>query len=310
MTVRMTPTNRVRLQVLRLSAAGALALIAPHGVAGAAPMDRPVQSPRIVSQLPSMWHVAHVDDHLNIHHGSGAERPQVAVVDLQSSYVRIVPEPRSGWGTSVVTQPSFWSGDALYQGTRVDATWAEVGPNLSIAMTGTHTTATGSLTTFSEVRLSPPSNGAISMTLSATTNISGSVSLDNRSGEAFKQLMLSSMHVSSQQWDARLARVDETKIALPADGWLVRSPVAGRAFGLLGGTSCWKSNAPSVAVELAEPMPITGWVDGSKTDPNEDNVGMWAASDAVLASWSYRVVARHSSVAHCLWLPATLLPGE
>ena len=38
-------------------------------------------------------------------------------------------------------------------------------------------------------------------------------------------------------------------------------------------------------------MDITGWVTES-TDPNDDNVGLWAAADEVLDSWEYVIYSR------------------
>ncbi len=52
-----------------------------------------------------------------------------------------------------------------------------------------------------------------------------------------------------------------------------------------------EANAPSIEVTLDEPMQITGWVTPSN-DPNDDNVGFWAASNQIIQSWQYTVIAK------------------
>jgi hypothetical protein len=42
-------------------------------------------------------------------------------------------------------------------------------------------------------------------------------------------------------------------------------------FGLNGGTSSWKTNAPSIDVVLNEALQVAGWVTQS-SDPNDDNI--------------------------------------
>jgi hypothetical protein len=128
--------------------------------------------------------------------------------------------------------------------------------------------------------------------LSATIsiNVDGNLELDNRPGEAFKPVMLSSMHISANMWDTKLAYVDSQSFEVPEEGWIIQPPTEGRVFGLQGGTSDWKTNAPTIEVTLDEPMQITGWVTPS-SDPNDDNVGFWAASDQIIQSWRYKVIA-------------------
>lgn len=60
----------------------------------------------------------------------------------------------------------------------------------------------GGLQVSLEVRLSPPAGYGLTARV-RTTSVTGNVALDNRPGEAFKTVMLSSMRVSSTQWDAR-----------------------------------------------------------------------------------------------------------
>src|SRR5579859_6721373 len=123
------------------------------------------------------------------------------------------------------------------------------------------------------------------------TTVAGNTQLDHRSGEAFKPLMLSSMHVSSTQWDTQAAYADDHIISLPLSGWIIHPPIEAQHLGLKGGTSSWKTNAPTMEVTLDRPMQVTGWVTQSN-NPNDDNVGFWSASDTVLSAWSYEVIVR------------------
>jgi hypothetical protein len=141
------------------------------------------------------------------------------------------------------------------------------------------------------VLIHPPAEGRIRAEVSITTE--GDVTLDPRPNEAFKPLMMSSMRVSDRQWDASGAYVGGEQLAIPEDGWIAPTPVSGKTFGLKGGTSEWKTNAPTIEITLPEVMPVTGWVTRS-TDPNDDNVGWWPASDTVIREWRYTITAKGS----------------
>jgi hypothetical protein len=195
--------------------------------------------------------------------------------------------------------PSFWSG-GLHQGTPV--TWKSrvEGPELVLTVTGLEVCAGGSVQTTCEVRLGPPDGGALTCAVSAVT--AGVVPLDARPGEAFKPVMLSSMHIADEQWDAQTAYIGCRRVPLPASGWIASTSERTTTFGLLGGTSAWKVRAPSVRVSLAQPLVVTGWVTATQ-DPNDDNVGLWAAADQVLGAWMYRVVVGRSTELGCGYLP-------
>jgi hypothetical protein len=89
-------------------------------------------------------------------------------------------------------------------------------------------------------------------------------------------------------WDSPAAFVGSQPFALPEEGWIVRPAQPATLWGLRGGSSSWKTNAPAVEISMDRSLPVTGWVT-KKTDGNEDNVGLWTASDQVLSSWQYRV---------------------
>lgn len=234
---------------------------------------------------PGSWSVTRRGDILEIAYGRDADFPQVAALHLDSGYFRMNTDPGSGWGTSVILLPAFWSDGIYHQGAPVAAEWTIDGCDLRITLAGT----IAGLQVSGEVRLSPPANNTLVAVV--TIHVSGSATLDNRPGEAFKLVMLSSMHESDTVWDALAAFVEMQPLGLPASGWIVQPPASGRSFGLTGGTSSWKTNAPTIEVTFDNPQTITGWVTPS-ADPNDDNVGLWAAVSAVPASWQYTLTAR------------------
>ena len=238
---------------------------------------------------------------LEIAYGSGTSWPQYAALHLDSSYFRLVHDTDAGWGTSIILLPAFWSGGIYYQGAPVAYTCHTDGSDLVMSITGTIDGLSVSL----EVRISPPADDSI--VAQVTTQVNGSVSIDPRLGEAFKPVMLSSMHISSTIWDAAYAYAGCCTYPIPPSGWIIQPPAVAPVFGLVGGASEWKTKAPTIEVVLDRPMQITGWVTLS-SDPNDDNVGFWAASDDLLSSWSYQVTAKPSPT-QCLALSKTASPS-
>ncbi len=235
--------------------------------------------------LSKSWDIAEKGTIAQICYGAGADFPQYAALHLESGYFRMNYGPESGWGTSVILFPSFWQGGFYYQGAPVSYTWTTEGSDLLLSFAG----SISSLNISGNIRIIPPSQNSLSATISV--NIDGNVELDDRPGEAFKPVMLSSMHISANMWDTRLAYIDSQSFEIPEEGWVVQPPAEGKVFGLEGGTSDWETNAPTIEVTLGQPMQITGWVTHS-SDPNDDNVGLWAASDQIIQSWQYTVTAK------------------
>jgi hypothetical protein len=238
--------------------------------------------------VTATWRVNQSGNILQIAYGSGVSYPQYGALDVNSGYFRLNYGPGSGWGTSVILLPSFWSKTACApggycQGAPVTPFWRVVGTDLVIILQGT----IGGLHVSTSMRLLPPAKNSI--TAQVATTVQGSISLDNRPGEAYKPVMLSSMHISSSLWDAQFAYAGGKTIAFPASGWIVQPPVNAQTFGLRGGTSSWKTNAPTVQVTLDRSLQVTGWVT-SDNNPNDDNVGFWCATDTVLPAWSYTIV--------------------
>jgi len=231
------------------------------------------------------WSITRNGDILEIAYGSGTSFPQYAALHLDSSYFRMNYGPESGWGTSVILLPSFWTGGNYYQGAPIEVKYTRRGKNLLLKFNGT----ISGLDVRGTVYLYPPRENQISAMVSV--RVRGNAVLDNRPGEAFKPVMLSSMHIDDDNWDVQSAYIDSQSFQIPSEGWIINPPALSNIFGLEGGTSSWKTNAPTIEIDLDREMQITGWVTSSD-DPNDDNVGMWAASDRVLRSWRYTIIAK------------------
>lgn len=234
----------------------------------------------------SAWSVTERNNTIEIVYGCGTDFVQYAVIHLESSYFRMNYGPESGWGTSIVLLPSFWENGYLYQGAPISVSWEIKESNLVVPFTGT----ISSLNVHGELVIKQPRDDSIQVTI-IIKNIEGNVILDDRPWEAFKSVMLSSMYISDTIWDAHSAYVDSQIFEFPHEGGIIEPPVEGITFGLKGGSSTWKTNAPTIEITLEQPRSITGWVTAS-TDANDDNIGFWAASEQVIRSWQYTAVAK------------------
>ena len=232
------------------------------------------------------WRVTQNRNIIAVNFGEARAFPQIAALHLESSYFRLT-RGGCGWGTSVVLMPSLWAMNRLFQGARVQARWRVDGENLCFSLSG----RIAHLDVTAQIALHPPE--ADSVKAQVQVKVEGDAALDQfldeRPGEAFKPVMLSSMRLNDNLWDACDAFVDEARVALPAHGW-IGAGASGTRFGLRGGTSRWKTLAPTTEIVLDRELPIRGWVTPSR-DPNDDNIGLWAASSTLLRSWNYTVVA-------------------
>ena len=242
----------------------------------------------LLSTAKNTWSVNQNGTILQIGYGSGTNFPQYAALDLNSGYLRMVYSTTSQWGTSVVLLPALWSQAACptdyCQGAPITATWKTMGTNLVFSIQGTIAT----LNVASTLALTPPANNVFAAQVS--TKVTGTIKLDNRPGEAFKPVMLSSMHISSTEWDSQAAFSGTQTYSYPSSGWILQPPIVTRNFGLQGGTSSYKVNAPTVEIALDQGRQVTGWVTSS-TNTNDDNIGFWCATSKVLASWSFGITA-------------------
>ncbi|MCI4627022.1 MAG: hypothetical protein L3V56_13835, partial [Candidatus Magnetoovum sp. WYHC-5] len=247
------------------------------------------------------------DNTLEIYYKFNGTTPQYAVIDLDDSYFRMVYNTNSGansgWGTSVILFPSFWTkgicddnddDDNLCQGTPIEINTITIdGDELVISITG----EIGGLSAQGQIRLLPPHYNSFSVIVNMTIN--GDADLDtSKIGEIFKPVKLSSMHISAANWDAQLAFAGSNTFEIPQTEWLIQPQeyIVAERFGLIGGTSTWKTNAPTIEITLNQPLQIAGWVTGS-ANANDDNVGLWASSNQILSSWQYTITVKpHYSV--------------
>ena len=264
------------------------ALLLVAVVASCAPAH--AASPVRASAGTKTWSVSRDGSVLQIGYGSGVDFPQYAALHLRSSFFRMVYSRAAGWGTSVILLPALWSKASCptdyCQGAPVTASWRKSGADLVLSIHGTIAT----LKVAATVTLTPPAKKTLVAHVS--TKVTGTIKLDKRPGEAFKPVMLSSMHDSSTLWDSRTAFIRTRVRRFPPSGWIIHPPVTTRNFGLRGGTSSFKNNAPTVEVTLKQRRPVTGWLKRmNPPNTNKDNVGFWCAANKVLPSWSFSVTA-------------------
>ncbi len=247
----------------------------------------------MASSVGTGWVTQQAGNVFEVYYDDGNNTLQYATLHTDSGYLRINYGAGSAWGTSVILPPSFWSQGAYYQGTALTIAQAVVGETLVITGTGT----LGGLDFNTRVTMYPPTGAYLYAHVTGTSQ--GNPPLDNRPGEAFKPVMLSSMHVSATQWDAQGAYADCTEVDIPSSGWVFSPPASGQVLGLRGGTSAWQTNTPTIEIHMSTPYTITGWVTFD-TNPAHDNIGLWAASDAVLAHWEYDITSSPLPTLACL----------
>lgn len=232
------------------------------------------------------WSVEVSSSEMEIFYGTRGNYAEMMAMDLTSSYYRLNTGPGCGWGTSVILWPSYWSNNQLYQGGPVATeNWSKAGSDLVLYVTGT----VGGLTCSAKMQLSPPVGKSFSVTVWESNT--GNVTIDPRPNEAFKPVMLSSMNEGPTSWDSYNVLTSAGLNWYPSSGWINKGPSV-TGFQVTGGNSSWKTNAPTMTVTMDSARPVTGWVTPS-TDPNDDNVGVWAASPsmAIQRSYRYTVVA-------------------
>ena len=231
------------------------------------------------------WSVSQRGNIVEAGYGGEFDFPQYAALHTDSSYLRLNYGPGSGWGTSIILLPSFWEAGKYYQGAPITAAWRSEGLDLVILFTG----LISGLQVRGQIRLTPPAQNLISAAV--MVQVDGKANLDRRPGEAFKPVALSSMHISVDCWDAASAQVDSQSFRIPARGWIIRPPAIGRVFALRAGSSSWKIKAPTLEVVLSENRAIAGWKADS-SNPDDDNLSIWAAADHVIPFCQYTVTAK------------------
>jgi hypothetical protein len=254
-------------------------------VASGFPATRTFENAAATPTKNKSWDVVQTDQIFEVSYGGNFDFPQYAALHTESAFLRLNYGKLSGWGTSIVLLPSFWSAGRYYQGAPIKTSWRTEDSDLVFAFTG----LIGGLLVDGQILLEPPAANLISGTV--ILFFQGGIDLDRRAGEAFKPVVLSSMHTSANYWDARFAQVGPYMFRIPVDGWITSSDIRSRFFALKGGSSLWKTNAPTVEIVLKDELQIAGWK-AQSSNPNDDNVGLWAASDEVLTFCQYSFVVK------------------
>jgi len=241
--------------------------------------------------LSCRWNLTQHEDILELGYGKGGDFPQYAALHLNDSYFRLNYGPGCGWGTSTILLPVFWETGKRgpTQGSRIRVEECKLeGRDCDLFFSG----IIASLEAHGQLHLMAPRSDSISVLV--RLSLDGKVTLNHhRSFEMFKPVMLSSMHIAADKWDAKSAFVGRQSFQVPDRKWIIQPCATGRTFGLRGGRSKWQTYgpAPTIQILLDKPMTITGWVTPSD-DPNDDNIGFWAAPDGMLRSWQYRITAK------------------
>ena len=249
---------------------------------------------------------------------SGKALTEYGELHLDNSMLQLSYGPSSDWGTSVILLPTLWSQMSCSQSplkgycqnapvTLQDAQGHDIhtAPEIPVVQQITTQNATlfihgtiAGLDVTLKLQLFEPTDNYHIRARVTTTHVSGNVVLDTHpQNDAFRPLMLSSMHISASQWASQKAYADEQPFTLPnpGDTWIIQPSQVAQKFGLIGGASSWEQSAPSIEVQLEQPqlMWITGWVSES-SNPNNDNVVFWCGSNKKLDSWSYTLLVSES----------------
>jgi hypothetical protein len=240
----------------------------------------PICSAVVPPAAASYWSAARKGQILEVAYGVGSDFPQYAALHTESSFLRLNYGKQSGWGTSIVLLPSFWSDNRYHQGALITTRLHHDGTVLEISFAGSIST----LRVEGQILLSPPAAAMLSGTV--RINVDGDIQLERRLYESFKPVVLSSMHLSAREWDAASVQVEGRIFQMPVRGWIIGPPIIGKMFALIGGTSDSKDNAPTLEIALPEKHLITGWKTES-SNSDDDNIGLWVATEEVVRHWEY-----------------------
>jgi hypothetical protein len=260
---------------------------------------------------------------VEIGYGCDAHFPQYAALHTDSGYLRLTCGPQTTWGTSVVLLPVVWeqgrSGPTQGAPLQITACQEQAG----ILTLVFHSAFAGLIVTGS-LRFARPH--AQEMQVDVQVGVKGRVALNQEHArEAFKMVMLSSMHLSADCWDTDLAFIGTETFPLPDnDNWLLPAPhtrplLSPHTFGLRGGRSRWQPRLPAPTIRIAalqgdidnlqggpvlerNEWQVGGWISspgsGARGGPNSDNVGMWAVDTSVCQTdtflsrfWRYSITA-------------------
>lgn len=229
---------------------------------------------------------------LEIAYGTNGNSPQVMALHTHSGYARLICGAGTTWGTSVVILPVVWEHghDGPTQGAYLYVNDIDVGRHAVIVR---FTSAIAGISVGGTLRLLPPTE--VSIQADVSVMVAGTVALDpQRQEEAFKLVMLSSMHLGEHTFDTDAAFVGIDSFCLPApDRWIVQPRRRCHTFGLRGGVSAWQQGmpAPTVTIQFLEPVFVSCWKSTPHYGADSDNVGLWAATPEIQRAWEYRITA-------------------
>lgn len=211
--------------------------------------------------------------------------PQIFALHKNDGAMRLTYLPDGSWGTAVYPL-GYWHDDYYVKGITIDNfDYHEQSSNLVLELTA----STQDIDTIDYIiTLYPPQDNSTRANVEMT--ISNTIELDNRpvQGETFQLAVLASMNIGNNLWDAKQAYAGVTVVDTPDSEFIFDNVIRTRKFGLIGGTSDWKENAPTIKIISDRDVYIQGWVTPS-TDTDDDNIGMWGGQDEMVLSWSYAV---------------------
>lgn len=234
----------------------------------------------------SLWSVKDGDIIIEVGYYSNGSYPQVFALHKNDGAMRLTYLNGGGWGTSVYPL-GYWH-NGYVKGIDISGfSYHEQGSNLVLELTA-FTQDIGTINYI--VTLYPPEDNLTKAKVEMA--ISNTIELDNRpvQGEAFQLAVLASMNVDNNLWDAKQAYAGEIIADIPDSEFIFDNVTQTTKFGLIGGTSEWKENAPTIEIISDRNVYVQGWVTSS-TNPNDDNIGMWGGLDEAVLSWSYEVKA-------------------
>lgn len=210
--------------------------------------------------------------------------PQIFALHKNDGAMRLTYLPDGSWGTSVYPL-GYWH-DGYVKGITINKfDYHEQGSNLVLELTA----STQDIDTINYIIvLYPPRDNSTRARVEMA--VSNTIELDNRpiQGEAFQLAVLASMNIGNNLWDAKQAYAGVTVVDTPDSEFIFDNVIRTTEFGLIGGTSDWKENAPTIKIISDRDVYIQGWVTPS-ADPDDDNIGMWGGLDEMVLSWSYEV---------------------
>ena len=237
------------------------------------------------------WSVRRRSRVLEVSFGPPGHLPEVAALHLSSGYLRLTYTPGGAWGTSVVLLPSFWAEGRYHQGAPLEVAWREHGDRLALSLSARpgrpRGRRAGGLDVRGELRIAPPRRDGRSPPPPSSPR-ARSAWTTGRTPSSRCCSPRCTPPATAGTPAAPCWTAPRRRSPTPAPSARPGRPV--RRLGLEGGTSAWKREAPTIEVAFDRALAAGGWVTPS-TNPDDDNVALWAASDGGLDAWHYVISA-------------------